>query len=153
MEGLGIRDRSTLVIAGEGPMREHLERQAEGLNITFVGKVPYKEIQAYLQASDIFVLPSVYEPSAVALLDCIATGTPVIATHIGGTPEIIKNRKTGVLIKEKSSEDIADAIDTLLTDKKLYNDIKRNQKKILKKYLWTSMAKKYIAAYNQVLNE
>ncbi|MEA3343212.1 MAG: glycosyltransferase family 4 protein [archaeon] len=91
-----------LILVGDGPEKERLKSMAKGKNIEFTGKIDHSEIQAYLKASDIFVQPSHYEPSSIALLDCLATQTLIIASNVGGTPEIIEHKKTGILIKNNT---------------------------------------------------
>ena len=141
-----------LVLIGGGPKREHFEKLASGLNINFIDSVPHSQVQAYLRASDVFVLPSIYEPSALALLDCLITQTPVIATKVGGTPEIIKHEKTGLLVKEKDPEAIAAAIERLLNDAALRENIKENQRRECRKYLWKNMIDRYIEVYSRMVS-
>ncbi len=140
-----------LILIGDGPMRDKLQKKAEGLNIEFLGRIPHEEVQAYIRASDLYILPSIYEPSSHALLDCLVTQTPIIATNVGGTPEIISNGKTGLLIKDRDSVEIAGAIQVLLSDEELYRKIKENQKEECEKYLWENMIDRYIGVYKRVL--
>ncbi len=142
-----------LILIGDGPIKEDLQKRSKGLNIKFLNKVPHSQIQKYIQASDVYALPSIYEPSALALLDCLVTQTPIIATNVGGTPEIISDGKTGLLIKDRNPEAIAHSIQRLLSEEELYNKIKDNQKKECKKYLWKNMIDEYIEIYRGVLDK
>jgi glycogen(starch) synthase len=140
-----------LILIGSGPSRKALERKIRGLNVIFLDKVPHWEIQKYLRASDMFVLPSLYEPSALALLDCLATQTPVIATNVGGTPELITHEKTGLLINPREPQAISDSIIRLLGDEGLYNAIKKNQHVELRRHLWDNRIQDYLEVYEKVL--
>lgn len=142
-----------LVLIGDGPIKGRLEKEAEGLNIRFLGKIPHSEVQAYIRASDLYVLPSIYEPFGIALLDCLVTQTPVIATKVGGVPEVITDKKTGLLINAEDPETIKEAIQELLSDEELYRKIKENQEGEYKKYLWENMIDEYIKVYGMVFDK
>ena len=68
---------------------------------------------SYLKAFDFFVLPSVKEGLPYTILEALAAGVPVIATYVGGVPELIADQKTGFLIARKSSAQIADELNYL----------------------------------------
>ncbi len=142
-----------LILIGDGPIKKKLKKEAQGLNVKFLDKMPHRDVQAFIQASDVYVLPSIYEPFGIALLDCLVTQTPVIASKVGGVPEIITDRKTGLLVKAGDSEEIATAIERLLSDKELTERIKKNQEKEYKKYLWGNVIDEYIDFYNEVLDK
>jgi glycosyltransferase involved in cell wall biosynthesis len=118
--------------------------------VLFIGKIPHEKIQAFIKSSDVFSLPSLYEPSAVVLLDAIAAETPIVATNIGGTPEIVERYKVGLLVKAKNSKDLAKKITELLKNKRLREKIKKNQRKTLNKYLWKNLVKRYIRTYENL---
>ena len=140
-----------LILVGDGPEREKLRNMAKGKNIEFTGKIDHSEIQAYFQASDIFVQPSHYEPSSITLLDCLATQTPLIASDVGGTAEIIENKKTGILIKNNIPESYEKAIIKLLNNKTMIKKIKTNQKESYEKKKWGYIIKEFINIYKQVM--
>jgi glycosyltransferase involved in cell wall biosynthesis len=89
-----------LVIAGEGPQKEELLELAGRLGITeqvlFPGFV--SDVSSYYAAADLFVMPSLTEGLPIALLEAMAAGLPVIATAVGGIPDIVRNGKDGCLV-------------------------------------------------------
>ncbi|MGC9261582.1 MAG: glycosyltransferase, partial [Phycisphaerae bacterium] len=91
------------VIAGNGPLRTKLESQAGALNrhaIRFLGLVEPVDIPALMAQSELFVLPSVYEPHGIALTEAMAVGTPVIAADCcGAARDLVRQGKTGWLFK------------------------------------------------------
>lgn len=105
------------VIAGEGQMRKALEAHItkKGLqhNVFLLGQV--KEAPLYGKAYDLFLLPSLSEAIGLALLEAGLAALPTIATRVGGMPEIISDRKTGLLVPPRDATALAHAIDSLLT--------------------------------------
>jgi glycosyltransferase involved in cell wall biosynthesis len=84
-----------LVVVGDGPLYAELVALAQALDVAtrvrFVGTVPGEQVPAYLRACDIFVLHSTYEGLPHVLLEAAAAGLPVIATAVGGTPEVLQD--------------------------------------------------------------
>ena len=145
-----------LVIAGNGPFESQLRKLVKkfGLDerVSFAGKIEHKKIQSYIKASDVYVLPSLYEPFPVALLDCLVAGTPIVSTNVGGIPEIIKNG-SGLLAKAGNSKDLAEKINLVLSDKKIRDRMTQSQKTEVEKYLWKNLVNKYIEVYERLAGD
>lgn len=103
--------RARLLIVGGGPLAEELRASAARLQIDdrclFVG--PRADVYDLISAMDVFVLPSLDEGIPMAILEAMALGRPVVATAVGGVPEIIRHRATGLLVKAKDEQALADA--------------------------------------------
>ncbi len=114
------------LIVGEGQDRPALEQTAQELGIaditTFTGWVNPSDVPAYLQAADIFVGPSRtaangwVEAQGLTFLEAMVAQTPVIATRIGGIIDVVRHEQTGLLIDERSPEQLASAIERLADD-------------------------------------
>jgi len=106
-----------LLLAGIGPERKKLEAQAERLGVadrvTFLGAVPQTELKQYYNAADAMVLASSREGWANVLLESMACGTPVVASNVWGTPEVVAAPAAGVLMKERTAAGIAEALGRL----------------------------------------
>jgi glycosyltransferase involved in cell wall biosynthesis len=106
-----------LVIIGEGPERLGLERRAIkcGLRpkVKFAGTVPNEQLASWYSAADVLVLASRREGWANVLLEAMACGTPVVATKVGGTSEVVAD-SVGVLVDDRSAASIADGVRRLL---------------------------------------
>lgn len=102
-----------LIIVGTGPERENLQRLAASLGIlervTFAGQVDNHQLRWWYSAADCLVLCSSREGMANVLLESLACGTPVIATAVGGTPEVILSDIAGRLMDERSPEALLSA--------------------------------------------
>jgi len=107
-----------LCVVGDGPLRAELEREARqlgvGEHVVFAGIAP--DVRPWLAAFDLFVLPSRTEGTPRALLEAMAMGTAVVATRTGGTPEIVENGVTGVLVEPEDASDLGRGIGGMLGD-------------------------------------
>jgi sugar transferase (PEP-CTERM/EpsH1 system associated) len=107
-----------LEVAGDGPCRVALERMVEELGleerVSFLGVV--RDIPGLLARSAIFVLPSRSEGISLTLLEAMAVGLPVVATWVGGTPEVVLDGQTGLLVPPSDPTALADAILRLRRD-------------------------------------
>lgn len=149
--------RAELRIVGEGPLMESLRNYAKGLedSVKFLGKVSSQELVEEYKNSDIFVLPSIVdsrgdtEGLGVVLLEALSFGLPVIASRVGGIPDIVENGKTGILVPEKDPMAIADAIVRLLSN---WNEAKKmvinGQAKIAERFSASKIADKLIQIYD-----
>jgi len=146
-----------LLIIGEGSYGGELVKKVQILDLNdgvdFLGPKTHNEVRDYLQASDIFVLPSLAEGISVALLEAMACGLPCIATKIGGNVDLIDDGKDGILVEPASSEELASAILRLLEDEKFSKNIgNRVRKKIIEQYSIGSIVPAYINLYKELLN-
>lgn len=113
-----------LNIVGDGPYRNELPRKTKKLGIerevNFIGFVSSrKKLNNIYRNNDIFILPSTNDALAKVLLEAMAASTPVVATNVGGLSTVVKNEKTGLLIKPKSSKQIESSIVKIIKNKAL----------------------------------
>ena len=101
----------------EMSLSDHIHGRAADTQVRLLGYV--QDSRAYLQAFDIFVLPSKKEGLPYALLESGAAGLPCIASNVGGIPEIIENRKNGLLIDPNDHQSIVCALEKLLASPEL----------------------------------
>jgi len=120
-----VDTRYGVVIAGDGPERDRLERRF-GEDGLFLGAVPYEQIPAFYQCLDAFVLPSHTEGLPRVVLEAQATATPVVATRVGGVPEVIVDRETGLLCAPRDPRDLATKLDQLADQRSLADCLGRN---------------------------
>ncbi len=111
-------DRPLLAIVGDGPLRPSLEtRVAElglGDSVRFAGRVPHDDVGTWMGACDVLVLPSLSEGLPTVICEAMLAGRAVIATPVGGTPELVEDGATGILIAPGNVTALADALGELL---------------------------------------
>jgi glycosyltransferase involved in cell wall biosynthesis len=111
----GIRPAPLLVIAGQGPLAAELQARAAslGLTVRFPGHRP--DVPALLSAADVFVLPSVWEGQALILQEALRAGVPVVATRVGGNPELT-GEDAAILVPPGDARRLAEAVRAVLGD-------------------------------------
>jgi glycosyltransferase involved in cell wall biosynthesis len=141
------------VLIGEGEERKNLEDLIKKLGaqnkIFLIGKID--NASKYLKAFDIFTLTSITEAFPYVLLEAGLASLPVIATNIGGIPEIIENKKTGLLIKTKNIDGIKSNVEEYLKSLDKYSSFgERLHEKIMTDFTKEKMVKNTIALYEMV---
>ena len=110
---------TTFVLVGAGRERAHLEDRAEELAIAprvlFAGETD-RPMDA-IAAMDLFVLPSLFEPFGQVLLEAMVCSRPIVASNVGGIPEVVEHETSALLVPPRDPENLAQAILTLLTDR------------------------------------
>jgi N-acetyl-alpha-D-glucosaminyl L-malate synthase BshA len=113
---------SRLVMVGDGPERPRAVERAQELGVTdqilFLGK--HQSVDELLACADLFLLPSKNESFGLAALEALACGTPVIASEMGGLPEVVRHGETGFLFPLGSVEEMAESGVSLLKDQDLW---------------------------------
>ena len=144
-----------LMLVGDGVDRGKLEGLVEELDlgkyVKFIGKVPNEEVPEYMVASDVFVLPSLSESFGIVNLEAMASGLPIVATKVGGLPEVVKDGETGFLVEPRNPEQIAEKVLLIFEDDELRERISENNKKKAKEYSWESVVKRLEKVYQNYL--
>ena len=98
------------------------------------------------------IQPSIMEGISSTILEAMGCGTCIIASNVGGNPEIIENNKTGVLIEPNNTEKLLDKISVLLTENEKRLAIADEGLKAVVKYDWKQVGKLYLDIYESLLN-
>jgi glycosyltransferase involved in cell wall biosynthesis len=143
--------RFKILIVGEGleKYKRHLLNMAHGIeNIIFTGALYGEDLKEVYAASDIFVLPSLYEGFPTVLLEAMASGLPIVASDIPSTRSIVKS-DFGVLITPRDPGKLADAI-LKLDDKKALREMGKKSVEESKRYDWDIITKKIVNVYREL---
>jgi glycosyltransferase involved in cell wall biosynthesis len=129
-----LKNECELLIVGDGPLRGRLEKKVKEekiKDVIFLGE--RKDVEMIMPSADLFVLPSISEGSPIAILEALASGTPIVATDVGGVAEIM-NFEVGEIVPPENSEILAKSIDKLLKDGNLRKKMGKNCRKTALKY-------------------
>ena len=145
-----------LLFVGEGPDRQLLIDQAQdfGLNSKVTFLAFQKDIPKLLPALDLFVSASLHEGMPNAILEAMAAGLPVVATDVGGTPEVVQDGQTGFLVPPGEYEALAISICKLLEDPDLRCRMgKEGKERVAKNFSIEQMTQQFEQLYEQLLVE
>ncbi|QCU89548.1 glycosyltransferase family 4 protein [Thiomicrorhabdus sediminis] len=131
-------------------IKSHLSKLNDGSLVRLLGNLNIDEMKCLYQVSDIVVIPSLMEAVSLAAVEAMSTGVPVVATDVGGMPELIKDRENGLLVKPENSNELYLAVEELLDNRKLYEAIKKKSLATSKKYDWAYIAKETDKIYKMI---
>lgn len=142
-----------LVLVGEGPLRERLELTASAAEflgtVSFLGGIPQAEIARWLNVADLLCLASDNEGMPNVVVESLVVGRPVVATAVGGIPELVVSEVNGVLVRPGSSQSLADGLAHALARKWDTAQIAAG----VAGMTWQSLAKRNLAVLARVVSE
>jgi glycosyltransferase involved in cell wall biosynthesis len=145
-----------LLLVGDGPLRGQYEGLARELGIEdrveFLGQREHSETVRLLRGCEIFVLPSKSEPFGVVIIEAMACQKPVVASAVGGIPEIIENGKNGILVESNNPRALAQAIRSLLEDESLRRLIAANgYTRVVEHFRYENTGTQYEILFSELL--
>ena len=147
-----------LWIAGDGPVRRELEKLARdlgvGSRVRFLGTVPYDTVPSLIVGCEMLVLGSRQESFGVVLLEAMAAAKPVVATAVGGIPELVTDGENGLLVPSESPEALGEAVARLLQDAHLRRAIgQQGQQLVRARYTWDEQGEHFLDLYRRVVEQ
>lgn len=135
-----------LLVVGSGPLAATLQAQAARLGlqnaVQFRGFVEHAQLPTLLQFAQVFVRPSRSEGFGLAFVEAMAAGVPVVATSVGGIPDFVHHGSTGLLCPPNDPGDVADAIQRLLEDQAMRQQLVANAQRLVRqRYDWSIIAR------------
>jgi glycosyltransferase involved in cell wall biosynthesis len=151
--------RLRLVLVGDGSERTALADRATSLGVAdrvnLVGAVAHDDVPEYLAAADVVVVPSIRFEGLVdglpnVALEAMAAGKPLVATRVGGLPELVHDGRNGLLVEEKSASELASAILGLVGDAGLRARLGAAARdEIRAERSWESVARRFVEIYER----
>ena len=149
-----------LVFVGDGDLREILEAHAASLGmsqtVTFTGMATRNQMPGYLAAADIVVVPSIHYDGYVdglpnVALEAMAAGKPLVATRVGGLPDLVQPGENGVLVDERDVDGLAEAIVMLAQDRDLCTRMGERGRSLIRDSMsWEIVAERFESVFEQV---
>jgi glycosyltransferase involved in cell wall biosynthesis len=144
-----------LVIAGDGPCRAELERRIAqrgiGPSVHLLGR--RRDIDAILRQIDVGVMSSDWEGMPLFVFECMAAATPLVATAVGGIPDVVRDGKTGLLVPPRDSTVLATAIERVITDHQLGRRLATAAATGLGRFTIDSVARRFADLYEELATE
>jgi len=142
----------TLQIVGSGSYEQELRNRTSELGLTdrvsFAGFVHTDNLPDLYRAADLFVLPSLTESFGLVFAEAMACALPIVATVVGGIPELIRSGKEGILVEPEQPKQIRAALEQLLSDRAALTKMgNAGRRRIEQKYTWSKIADRYLEIY------
>ncbi len=157
------RDQFEIRLVGVGDLTEELKKQAasmppESAEIIFTGKLSPEELANEYRTANVFTLPAIVDSKGdteglgVVLIEAMELGLPVVASNVGGIPDVVVDGVSGILVPEKSPEALASAFKKLSSDAGLVRDLLAGaQKRIAECFTWDGIIERQVQAYEKCL--
>lgn len=139
--------------SGNRPSYENkLRAEATGLPITFLGSVPYEQMPKIHQAADILILPSVVQDAnPPVVLEAMAAGRPVVASKVGGVPELVMDGETGLLVEAGNVHELVEALNRLIHDADLRSRLGTHGQTVARQFDWEIVNSQLMDIYRDVV--
>ena len=122
-------------------------------HVFFLGDLPLEDMPHINACADVIVMPSLMEAVSLSALEGMASKRPVVATNVGGLPQIIHDEETGLIVPPKDPKSLATAIHRLYSNKKLRRETARAARElVVEQYSWEAIARKTLTFYRNILS-
>ena len=155
-----LPDLQLLVVGGdaspeseEGRVRDMARDLGLAERVRFVGAVPQSELPAYYSAADLCVVPSFYESFGLVAVEALACGTPVVASCVGGLPNVVKHGDNGLLVARRTASEFAGSIARVLLDAPLRHSLAARARPSVTPLVWEAIARRVARTYGELLAE
>lgn len=144
------------LIAGDGELREQLEKTILDMGlqgrVKLLGHLSRSDVLSLINVCDVFVMPSRTEGTPIALLEAAVLRKPILASRVGGIPELIHDEREGLLVQPDHPSELAKALRRLIQDKSLVNRLAENaHQKVAMEFSLDMQVKSTVQAYNKAL--
>ena len=157
------RDQFEIRIVGVGDLTEQLKEQAahasaDSAEIIFTGKLSPEALANEYKTANVFTLPAIVDSKGdteglgVVLIEAMELGLPIVASNVGGIPDVVVDGESGILVPEKDPQALASAYKRLAADPELVKQLLAgSQKRIAECFTWDGIIERQIAVYNKLL--
>lgn len=145
-----------LLLFGEGGLRQQLSEQAAALQLSERILMPghVAQVEKYLAHCAVFAMPSLTEGLPIALLEAMRAGIPIVASDVGGIPDVLDSGRAGVLVPAADTQALVSVLVGLLTDsERAERLVDGARQRVVEKYSSRTMAIKYLDIYSQLLDD
>jgi glycogen(starch) synthase len=149
-----MSETAHLVVVGDGPLRPRVEeavrRSPARERIAVTGFVPHSEVPRILASLDVLALPSVYEEMGSILVEAMASGLPVVASRVGGIPDVVEDGGTGLLVPPDDLQALAAALDQVVADPACRRRMAATALERAAGYSWPDLAGRVAGIYDRL---
>lgn len=145
------RDDVDFTVVGDGSLREYVQNNSFNGHVKVLGKVPHERILNVLSEASVLVIPSYMEGLPTVCLEALAAEVPVVASNVGGTPEVVLDSETGYLFPPGNAQLCSEKVLRLLSDERLRRRMGRHGRSLVEQsYTWQRVVEKVERIYEQI---
>jgi glycosyltransferase involved in cell wall biosynthesis len=149
-------DNTVFLIVGNGPLRKYLVNYVDKMDLSeefiFLGDVSEEALPLIYNCADVFALPSIQEGQGIALLEAQSTAKPVVAFRVGGVPEALAERQSGLMTKPDSYE-FSQSLLRLLSNSSVREEMGyKGREFVVKNFSWDLCAQKMLRVYREAMS-
>ena len=154
IEAMRLCPGESLTVVGNGPERQHLEELAQDLpNVRFAGAVARAEVDRLLSSARLLVQPSLQEGQPNTVMEAMAKGEPVVATRVGGVPDLVRDGVTGFLVDPGDVPALAARIREMMSDAALWTRMSNASLLEIRRYEWPSIIEQLEAQLSAAIGD
>ncbi|MEL6309887.1 MAG: glycosyltransferase family 1 protein [Chloroflexota bacterium] len=142
-----------LALVGDGPYRPELEDLFAGTNTTFMGYMKGEELSQAYASADAFIFPSSLETFGLVVVEAMAAGLPVIASRVGGIPDVVEEGYNGYTFEIGDTQAIIEAVDILTADRERMAQMGKNGRMFAETQTWGHMMDEVIEHYQRLVSQ
>ncbi|PEX06322.1 glycosyl transferase family 1 [Bacillus cereus] len=147
---------TTFLILGDGSLQKKLMKRVcaqhiDHSKVIFIGRVPNIEMKNWMTVADVYVQPSLMEGCSIAIIEAMACAKAIVASNIGGNPDIINHEESGLLVNPKSSIELQEAINYLLLHPQRRKELGAKAREKVENHLnWSALARQVSIIYERL---
>ncbi|MCQ2113708.1 MAG: glycosyltransferase family 4 protein [Bacteroidaceae bacterium] len=143
-----------LIIVGDGSLKDLMQHQAIDLkcseSVRFVGRQPQEELNKWYRQMDVVLMPSRSEGFGLTAIEAMANGCVVVASNVGGLPEIVEDGRVGLLHANESVDDIVEKVNVLFDDEQMYVQMKEYTQVYVQQYSFKNFSELFNDLYKKI---
>ncbi|MDX1991302.1 MAG: glycosyltransferase family 1 protein [bacterium] len=142
-----------LVLVGDGPEREALQKRFAGTNTKFMGYMTGEPLSQAYASADVFVFPSALETFGLVVVEAMAAGLPVVASRVGGIPDVVEEGKTGYTFEVDDVAALTEGVRKVIASRERIKQMGRDARTFAETKSWPAMMDEVIEVYERLIAE